>query len=301
MEEFIRYRGYGSNQNKTIYVEEKFTLPVEEFQRAWFAGLMDAEGTFTIRVAEQSATVALYNNNVALLEDVIVQFGVGKSEKVLRKSRSDNHADSYQIPWQSQKDVCKIIAIVKPYLRLKLKPAELLQQSCLSSRIDRAPIIKEVHALNAKGQQFEFSEIGGDTVKVDLEAITDIQWAYFAGYCEGDGCFVLQPQYFNQTTYLYPWVMLTGTKGSYFLALQKEFGGYLTSRKEEHIPENWAPKVELRIQDQDTVEPFLKKLRPFIRSRGAEIDTLLDSFSVEAKDREPFRQKLFKLRGRHPQ
>lgn len=51
------------------------------------------------------------------------------------------------------------------------------------------------------------------------------------------------------------------------------------------------------MQDQATVYEFLKHLRPYIKARRAEVDILLDSFAVEAKDREPFREKLFALRG----
>lgn len=295
MEANIKYRGRGCNQTKVVFVEEVYVLDITEEQRAWVAGLIDAEGTITMRVAEQSAVVSIYNNNTAILEEVFKLLGFGKLSKVSRKQRSEAFADSYMLTWQSQQDVCKILAVVRPYLKLKSAQADLLMHSCLLARCDRFAVINQVHELNAKGQVVQHAE-SQPTVKVQLNQVSSIDWAYLAGYIEGDGTFCINVlRKHSATPYYVPCVQVIGTKFDVLVETQKRFGGYLNVRQQ--TKENWAKKCNLTWQDQATVYEMLKHLRPYIKARRAEVDILLDSFTVEAKDREPFRQRLFELRG----
>lgn len=292
MEVTIRYRGRGCNQTKIIFTEEVYVLDITEEQRAWLAGLMDAEGTFTMRVTEQSAVVTVYNNEVKMLEEAVKILGMGKIEKVLRKKRSDKHADAFMLTFQNQREVCKSIEVVLPYLRLKRKQAELLKRSCQLARCDRFEIINEVHALNAKGHIISYNE-KNFTKTVEYSFISS---TYFAGYLEGDGTFGFLPHKFGG---FYPVVVLIGTKLELFKELQNIFGGYLHVRSKEKTPEGWSRKIELAYQDKRSVKEVLQRVRPYIKTRREELDLLLDSFILPANERKEFRDKLLALRKEH--
>ena len=256
---------------------------------AYLAGLFDAEGTFVIRRQDEDyirPVISLYNNNEALLRHAQSILG-GNVHSVSRAHRSNKHNNSFILDFCSHENVSRVCSALRPHLILKAKQCDLLSRLHALSDAEKEEAFKEACRLNEKAVIHTFTE--KKSTQVDLSAVNAADWAYFAGWVDGDGTLIFQPQYFVGTRYLYPWVCVYSTKPEALEHIFNIFGGTLKVRTRRA---NWALEGSVRFTDQRYVAKILLGLLPYLREKKQKATILLNATQVEAKNREPFLAEL---------
>jgi len=221
---------------------------------AYLAGLFDAEGTFVISVVGNATRciVSLYNNDQILLKFAQKALG-GNYHQVKRKKRKSTHSDSYVLEFSNKKIIKDICEKLSPYLVLKKKQNDLMLQAVklkqgykVNVAEIRGAMRKTIMAKNEKGQKV--SEYKKNQDFPGMNFVTETDWAYLAGWVDGDGHIGAQgPQVYC-------------TKQFVMEHLFKKFGGAL---KFKQVNANWAtagtlcwPMLEA-VQILDGILPYL--------------------------------------------
>lgn len=108
-----------------------YDLPKELL--AWMAGFIDGEGTITICTVKKSQQhvikLAVCNTNYKAIKIFETHFGGKVRKRVWSKNNvnKENWKDCYEWQLTAQK-ACKVIVKVKPYLKLKIKQANIALQ-----------------------------------------------------------------------------------------------------------------------------------------------------------------------------
>ncbi len=261
--------------------------PIAPACLAYIAGLFDAEGTFVFTAGAPSAS--LYNNNRSLLEHV--QNAVGGS--ILETSRNGWYF--YSLTFANQPIVKKLCEFLIPFLVLKKRRAEILVAAMELERCNRGELAAELVRLNAKCVKVEPPEQKVPAVQRDISTANETEWAYFAGWIDGDGLLHMQKQVFNNT-YFYPKIAVYNTKPEPLFYLHTRFGGKIEWR--DRVATH-ATEFSLRIDDSEYVATLLEGLKPHIVAKKEQVEVLIDAMRHDPKDRQEHFDKMKELNGRH--
>ncbi len=264
--------------------------PIASVELAYLAGLFDAEGTFVFKHGAPCA--AVFNNNKALLQ--YVQEIIGGCILEIGKKGTDWY--TYHLVFGNQPIVKKLCESLIPFLTLKRRRAEILVESMDVQRCNRGDLISELSVLNMKGQSVEPPAQKEEAVQRALQVIADVEWAYFAGWIDGDGVLQQQRQVF-ETTYYYPKISVWNTKLVPLLWLHERFGGKIEWRNRGM--QGHATEFSLRFDDSQYAAKLLEYLRPFIYAKSEQVEVLLDSMKYDPKERQPHFDRMKELNSRH--
>lgn len=269
--------------HKYKFPEARMTLEIASY----IAGLFDAEGTFTIQ--DGAPKTALYNNNKGLLEWVAQHIG-----GALYPIERENGWIEYQLAFTNQPIVKAVCQSLIPHLTLKRRRAEIIVECMEKERCERTGLAVELRALNRKGQKITPPE-KTEAVQTALGDISASEWAYFAGWLDGDGCLIMIRLPFNGQRYCYPQIHIYSTKADPLLRIHKAFGGMIDSRKRE---ERDAIEVCLSFEDQDYVAKLLTGLRPYLVGKKDQLELALSAMQYHPTERNEEAAKMQELNAR---
>jgi LAGLIDADG-like domain len=157
---------------------------MKEKTKAYMAGLMDAEGCFTIIRGNRPwgfnymHRVSLVNTYMPLRKWIIKHFG--GSARVRRQQEFKPRFD-----WtpQSHKHAQFFISCIQPYLRIKLEESKVLQEF-YSLDGEKSPSKREALWLKVTG----YKNRGSVTTELPRFEKNSYDNAYFAGFFDGEGC-----------------------------------------------------------------------------------------------------------------
>jgi hypothetical protein len=254
---------------------------------AFLAGLFDAEGTFVIggSVDNVKPMISLYGNDMDLLLHAQKLLGCGNLRSVKRRVRSAAHVESFILDFSNKAARRHVCQIVGPLLLLKEEQCRLVEQA--EHTTDRLALRDKIRFLNQKAKKWELEE--RKPVHPDLTTVDQCDWAYLAGYLEGDGNFSLQEHNsFKKThgwVYWYAWISVYSTKPASIEYLYQKFGGRVAVR---HRKDGWSLEGMLKFDDEGHVNKLLVGLLPFLVSKKKTVEILLDALSVPANERAVF-------------
>jgi len=230
---------------------------VKEKTKAYMAGLMDAEGTFTITTCQHNTlghqlydpTIRCANTFHPVLKWAVKHFGgtvySHKPSKGNILPRWDWSTDSYE---HSQ----KFLSLILPYLILKKEEAKVLQTFY---GLYRQQVPEQRQILYEKLKSLKKRE----SVKTNMQ---DVEWkvnqrnAYFAGFFDGEGSIYYMNQGRN------PKISLGNTAKNILDDMAEVYGGYvrpLNGRPAHHVPIfNWE------LTKGEVIEKFLLQVLPYL-------------------------------------
>lgn len=286
-----KYRGEAPPP--TIGFEKKYepqTAVVFDSDCAYAAGLIDAEGSFTICGAstQYASRLAIYNNDDSALMFVRSVFG-GRLYDVRRQRRKD--CVERVLGFETQSNLKFIASRVLPFLKIKSAQCETVLRAVELSPKDRAIERDAIVILNQRCQPVPKDRpVAG--AQRSLSCVSPNAWAYFAGMIDGDGSFQLQPQasYAGvKNHFYYPWVLVYSTKREALDYLYEIFGGTLKFRDRKN---RWSLEGTLRFEDQAYTPDIMAGIMPYLKSKRAQCELLLQSLKVASTKRLEFRKQL---------
>jgi len=266
---------------------------IPETELAYIAGLVDAEGSITICNANSHHTsrLQIYNNDRTLLEFVHTRFG-GRLFDVKRKKREN--CIEKALFFESQSNVKNICSKIATYLKIKKEQCELVLKAIDLAIPDRAPLRERIVKINQRCQPVPNHRPPAGA-KRDLRSVKSVDWAYMAGWADGDSTFQLQPQYWKDTTYYYPWLLIFSTKREALEYMYECFGGTLKFRSREN---KWSLEGSLRFEDQEYTPQIFAGILPYMKSKHEQCQLMLDALKVSSTERADFRKRLDELNAR---
>lgn len=248
--------------------------------KAYAAGFVDAEGTFVLSPVKSEycrLCIYVYGNDLEQLQDVQQVIG-GRLRPVKRKKRSEKHADSFTLSIENIEGVRQACTVLKDYLVLKKEQAQILLTACDQTSKERFVSRERLKEINAKGQQkTKFHNVVERHV---FGHVSPEEWAYLAGWVDGDGTLIFQSQV--KGIYFYPWITVYTTKLEPIEYLQSIFGGIAKTRCKK---EAWSLEGSISWQDQKATEPLLRGLLPYLRHSKKKAEILLESLMYPATER----------------
>jgi hypothetical protein len=260
-------------------------VKVSTTDKAYAAGFVDAEGTFVLSPVKGEycrLCIYVYGNDLEQLQDVQQIIG-GRLRPVKRKKRSEKHADSFTLSIENIEGVRHACLMLKDYLVLKKEQAQILLTACDQSSKERFVSRERLKEINSKGQQR--SEFRNVVERCMFNHVTSEEWAYLAGWVDGDGNLSFQPQKFRRIKYWYPWVKVYSTKLEPLVYLQSIFGGVVKTRNKRDA---WSLEGSILWQGQQMTEPLLLGLLPYLRQNKQKAEILLESLAYPSTERQIF-------------
>lgn len=242
---------------------------------AYLAGLIEAEGSFTIRPGNvrYAPRISIYNNHLRLLEWVKEKIGGCLTEA----ERGDFRPPEHQLAFINHPHVKSVCELILPYMTLKRRQCEILIEACEVTPQIRRGLRDELMALNKKGVRLESYPRTSSVQPQDF--IDPEQWAYLAGWIDGDGSVALQPQYFGETKYLYPWIIVYSAKPEPLMHLNGIFGGNVKFR--EGRGGRITPQGQLGFFDKKLVGFIARGVLPYMVDKKRQIE-----IAIEASERD---------------
>jgi len=261
-------------------------------QAAYVSGYFDAEGSFTMIEVDGNAypKIVFYSNCLEQL--LYIQKIVGGClTEVKRAFRSARYGKSFMLCFHSLENARVLCQLLHPWLVDKGTQLGIVYKSL--GEKDRLPFKIQLTEANKKAQKFIW-EIK-PSAQVDCANIQETDWAYLAGWIDGDGSVNLQPQRFKKWVYRYPWITVYSTRPKGLLHLYSIFGGMIRVRSR---CDDWAIEGSLQFRDQHYVAKILRGVRPFLIEKSNQVDILLEAIEAPTSEREMFAQVLKESRNR---
>jgi hypothetical protein len=231
---------------------------VKEISKAYMAGLMDAEGCFTITTCKHNTlghqlfdpSIRCANTFLPVLKWIVRNFGgtvyAHKPSKGNKLPRWDWSTDSYE---HSQ----RFLSLILPYLILKKEEAKVLQAFY---DLYRQQVPEQRRILCEKLKILKKRE-SVETNTQDVGWKTNQRNAYFAGFFDGEGSIY----YVNQGRN--PKACLGNTAKALLDEMAKIYGGYVRSFNGR--PEGHAPMFNWELTRGAFVEKFLLQVLPYLK------------------------------------
>jgi LAGLIDADG-like domain len=262
-------------KNKSCYIGETLIQSdnteerlVKEKTKAYMAGLMDAEGSFTIATCKHNTmghqlydpTIRCASTFYPVLKWAVKHFG----GTVYKHHPSEGSVlPAWDWSTDSYKHSEKFLSYVHPYLILKKREAEVLKTFY---GLYRQQVPEQRQALYEMLKNLKKRE--------SLETNTqDFLWkknlinAYFAGFFDGEGSIY----YFNHGGNVK--VCLGNTAKNLLVVMSEMYGGYvrpLTGRPNHHTPIfNWE------LTKGTSVETFLLQVLPYLQIKREKANNAL--------------------------
>lgn len=261
---------------------------------AWIAGFIDAEGSFGVAASTNNRAyprINVYNGDDRPLRYIAQKIGGAVSTAVRKNPQFKLTQSENRLFIHSKAGVENAYRKLLPYMVIKKAHLEAVKKACDCSKEVSFDLKQTLHALNKVS---DIMIAGSVSKKVEFFDQTPEQWAYFAGYLEGDGTFVLQPQYFGKTKYLYPWICVYSTRIEGLRYMHDLFGGLIKTRKRKA---DWNVECCLSFQDSGYVKEIISRLGPYIKFRREELEIMLRACSVGSKERQSMQDELKKIHG----
>lgn len=231
---------------------------MKEHTKAYVAGLLDAEGCFTI-VKQTTELQDHYHPRLILvstfrpvIEWMVDNFGGVLYHKKLQPPRQD----AYHWKTNSKEQTCKFISLVLPYLKLKKDEAATLLEFC---SLPSKKLIEERERLYQKIRQQKKRE-SVTTETQDFSLKNSLANAYFAGFFDGEGCISLS----RNGKYVAPLKAAVGnTDKAILLEMQKRYGGRFYEKKLSNLPLH-SPVFYWELQQSEQLEQFLLAVLPHL-------------------------------------
>ena len=104
-------------------LKDEVTLPSEEWKIAYLAGLVDGEGSITIRQDPHNSMVQLVvvNTHRGVLEWILAEFGGGSISSGYMSPKSTKPL--YHMYYEARLEVLKMLRAIEPYLIIKKEKA----------------------------------------------------------------------------------------------------------------------------------------------------------------------------------
>lgn len=265
---------------------------MKEHTKAYAAGLMDAEGCFTI-VRQQDnfgvhhhPVLAVNNTCKPLIKWLVKHFG----GTVYHYSPGGNRRDFWRWQAGSNKHSSVFISLIFPYLRLKHKEASLLKEFCDSfETLDS----KKRDSLCSKIRKLKRESVTTDTQGFPR----NITNAYFAGFFDGEG-----------------YVGLSRSSDGYVKSLKIAIGGTFNDLLKEmvlHYGGLWYPKKQVsnnkpvsywELRASELQQKFLLSILPFLVGKKEQAKLALEyrrkGRIQDRKMRESYYWKFIELKGK---
>lgn len=267
----------------------QFTAPGDKpsaIDLAWIAGFVDAEGSFSYGAV--TPTFTIYNNERAPLDFIASKLGGSVKAS---KARPDQFALTMTNK-PLQKAACEAI---EQYLVIKKEQCRLNAKACVVPPAERVALKEAVYAAN--GVVDDVADVRVRGRQVDLSQPTPEQWAYLAGYLEGDGTFTLQRQTYGLAVYYYAWVIIYSVRVAGLAWINNTFGGTLKFRKRCN---RWRAQGEVRFEDQRYVKDLLSRLLPYLKYREPEARLLLEALALPTDCRQPMKDRITAMHASTP-
>lgn len=120
--------------------------------------------------------------------------------------------------------------------------------------------------------------------------MTSYDWAYLAGFIDGEGCFTVHR---NQGGQVYPRLIVSNTDPVYLKTLQEELGGKL------HVQSHNPPrKANYRwvVNGRDLIVEIYPQLMPYLRQKKREAKLSLKMLDMPHDQRELAARKLSNMK-----
>jgi len=119
---------------------------MSEWQKAYLAGFVDADGCVSIASGGYSPLVRVVNTNLEVIE--LIQSWAGGTYYSEPRSKKVMHG----LYWCSRRSVLELLLPIMPYMVVKHRQADLVTDFCLDerSRDEKSSIVKEVRELNRR-------------------------------------------------------------------------------------------------------------------------------------------------------
>lgn len=223
------------------------------------AGLMDADGTFTITSCiHNSQGHRLYDPTISCtsvhrptLEWVVKHFGGTIYNHKITVTSVQPRFD-----WvtQSYAHSEKFLSSIRPYLLQKTEQADLLLKFYSLYRQQCPDLRQQLYERIASANDTSSLTTNTSSVKWKLNQIN----AYFAGFFDGEGSF----QYLNNGTTLR--VTLGNTNFSLLEEMQKQFGGHIYKLSGKSRPDHRKPMKQWSLGKKEELERFLLAIIPYL-------------------------------------
>lgn len=232
---------------------------MKEKTKAYMAGLMDADGTFTITSCVHTTlghklydpTVSCTSVHLPTLRWVVKHFG---GTIYFHKITNTSVQPRYDWVTQTYLHSERFISLVRPYLLQKSEQADLLlefyslyRQQCPTVR---QSLYERIKAVNIT------SSLTTNTSSVNWKP--NCLNAYLAGFFDGEGSF----QYLNNGTTLR--VHLGNTNFSLLGLLKKTFGGHIYDLGGASRPEHRKPMKQWSLGKRADLEKFFLSTLPYL-------------------------------------
>ncbi len=205
-----------------------FNISSDKTKLAYVAGIVDAEGTVSLRSGGTAHPVfAISNNSESILN--ACQSVIGGSIKFLKRMKKFKNGkmaliSSGVLVITSLLGVRSVCSALLPYLILKRYRSELVIKASFMPPVLRRELIAEVRSLNKKGISEskvipKRSRLSFDQVK----KIADEDIAYLAGMLDGDGWIGFR--------FKVPYFSISVTKSCIPFSIQHTFGGRIHLNK----------------------------------------------------------------------
>ncbi len=230
---------------------------------AYLAGLIDGDGSFTIRFVEGTGyqfTLSVYNTYRPLMKWLVGVFG-----STWRKLPTDgNRKQKYC--WYTYNQ--EIVANLIPYLVLKKKQA-ILSDQFLSMGSSRNTQGREDLMLSLQNANEEFEPVSKQAVLSSIENIepTKFDWAYLSGLFDAEGSFSIDKRKKKGNGGFTSNARISNTNNRLFPWIMSRFGGTFSTskRKKENRDEGtWRLSEPRGLEGRKQREVKLLALLPYL-------------------------------------
>lgn len=224
---------------------------MKERTKAYMAGLMDAEGCFTLIKSKRPWGVnyqdrmSLVNTFLPLRKWVIKHFGGSARIRIQRIGTRP------RFDWKptSHKHASSFISCIHPYLRIKQREAGILKEFYALAG-EHSPDKRELLTVRI----WELKN--RDSVTTDMSRFEkdNLENAYLAGFFDGEGCIAGDESHSLR-------LFLTNTDYNSLVRVHQAYGGTIRKLKRR---KNWSQCWTWELGQQCQIEKVLLKILPYL-------------------------------------
>jgi len=254
---------------------------LKEKTKAYVAGMLDAEGCISISNTYQ-LRVKISNKNRKLMKYLVHHFG-GIFKKV-----PNNDGWIYNWYTQGNKHTQRFLSNILPYLRIKLKEANLALEYCFLEG-QYCPEKRQTFYENM--EKLKDRSVETNTQEFSKNNLTN---AYYAGLIDGEGDFNISQNFPRKrpNPAYYGYVRCKNTFKPIIDLMPDLYNGGLSTRYKNHP--KWSPQRIWRLDRKEYLELFLLKIIPYLIIKEDQAKLLLNLLRLETGPQDIKKAEMYK-------
>lgn len=260
---------------------------VKERTKAYLAGIIDGEGSFTIYSSPQDgydhyiSQMRAYGTDKRLMKWIVKHFG---GSFFICRPETEKYKAEWTWQHSGQKHGMAVLSHFQPYLQIKKRQADVMAaywsltgQKCPEKRAD---LKSQMNTLNSELEGR--SSVTTDTF--DFPFRTNLINAYFGGIVDGEGGLYITKTKMDWGHHYTTKVTVTNYQLPLLLAMKRIYGGRIDSKG-----------VVWLLDNHDAQERFLLKMLPYLVIKREHANALLQFIRLKGKKVPAERDVLFRL------